>query len=113
MPFQTKLKKWWEVYAGDEEKRFFVGKDGQTGLARSKFEWRSTDALVKESGLSGAKVESIISKYHKAGMILQHPKNPEKWGYWERVDPKQDGQVKVNVVKADQEKRIDKAKKKK
>lgn len=109
----SQLKKWWEVYSGDEEKRFFVGKDGKSGLCRNnEFEWRSTDALAREAGLSKAKTEQIIDKYHKAGLVIQHSKDPEKWGYWERVNPQNANQTKKSVSDEDKDKRIDKASKK-
>lgn len=105
-------KKWWEVYSGDEEKKFFVGKDGHSGLVRNDdFHWRSTDALARESGLSKTKIEQIIDKYHKAGIVLQHEKDPEKWGYWENIKSKSIN-PKGSIVEEDQKDRIDKAKKK-
>lgn len=110
-------KKWWEVYSGDDEKRFFVGKDGHSGLIRKKskdgqeFKWRSTDMLSQESGLSKTVVEQIIDKYHKAGIVVQHHKDPEKWGYWENV-AKEMSETKVSVSDEDKKDRVDKAKKK-
>ena len=106
------LKKWWECYAGDDEKRFFVGKDGQSGLVRHpEYEWRSTDRISAESGLKKETVETILEKYHKRGMVVQHPKDPEKWGYWERVAPQMANQTVLSVAEADQKKRLDKAEK--
>lgn len=110
MATTTTTKKWWEVYANDKEKRFFVGKDGKSGLVRCKeFSWRSTDALAKEAGLTKLDVETIISKYHKHNIVLQHEKDPEKWGYWELVSPSIGKQTKLSVAEADQSKRMDKA----
>jgi hypothetical protein len=107
------LKKWWEVYANDDEKKFFVGKDGSSGLVRkAKYEWRSTDLLSQESGLTKTKIESIIEKYHKVGIVVQHPKDPEKWGYWEKVAPQLANQSVKSTSDKDKEDRIDKAKKK-
>jgi hypothetical protein len=107
------LKKWWQVYADDKEKRFFTGKDGKSGLIRHpEFQWRSTDSLSKESGLTKLETENIISKYHKAGIVLQHEKDPEKWGYWENVAPQTGTIVKNSVAEADQKKRLDTADKK-
>ncbi len=104
------LKKWWAVYANDDEKKFFVGKDGNSGLCRNdKFEWRSTEALSRESGLSKSKIEAIIDKYHKAGIVVQHTKDPEKWGYWEKCASQMAAAPK-DVTKDDQQDRVDKAK---
>lgn len=107
---QKILKKWWAVYNGDEEKRFFVGKDGNSGLCRNNgFDWRSTEALARESGLSKSRVEQIIDKYHKAGIVVQHAKDPEKWGYWEKVGSAAASNTK-DTTKDDQQARVDKAK---
>ena len=60
---KIKPKKWTDVYPvgtkeGDEEARFF------RSLARHpKYDWRSTAAISKESGLSPKRVEEIIAKY--------------------------------------------------
>jgi hypothetical protein len=103
------LPKWWQVYSNDEEKRLFTGKDGTSGLARSPdYEWRSTDALAKEAGLTKRRTEEILDKYHKVGVVCQSSKDPEKWGYWERVKPDANKPDK-SVVQADQDKRTDKA----
>lgn len=83
----TKPKKWTEVYPhgtkeGDEESKFFKA------LARHpKYDWRSTGAIVKASGLPQERVEEIISKYVSGSnpLIYAHPKNEAHWGYWERV----------------------------
>ena len=82
-----KPKKWTEVYPhgtreGDEESRFFKA------LARHpKYDWRSTGAIVKTSGLSQERVEELIDKYvnYNPPLIFSHPKNDGTWGYWERV----------------------------
>jgi hypothetical protein len=82
---KIKPKKWTEVYPqgtpeGDEEARFF------RSLARHpKYDWRSTAALAKESGLPQKRVEEIISKYLKRNIVFQSSSNEEHWGYWERV----------------------------
>ena len=105
----SNIPKWWQVYSNDEEKRLFTGKDGNSGLARSAdYEWRSTDALAKESGLPKRRTEEILDKYHKVGVVLQSSKDPEKWGYWERVKPDANVPTK-GVVQTDQDKRVDKA----
>ena len=87
----NKPKKWTDVYpqgtpSGDEEQKFFIGKDRQSGLVRhKKYDWRSTAALVKESGLPAARVEQIIKKYHKMGLIFASPSREDHWAYWQRV----------------------------
>lgn len=112
MSKKIKPKKWTEVYPvgtkeGDEEARFF------RVLARNpKFEWRSTAALSKESNLSKKRVEEIISKYHKLGLVFQNPKNEEHWGYWERV-PHMLPDKKEVISKQDKNKRVENAIKKK
>lgn len=104
------VKKWWQVYAGDEEKRFFVGKDGKSGLVRSPdFQWRSTDSIAREAGLTKAVTEQLIDKYLKAGMVFQHPKDPEKWGYWEKVAPHLGKAQAKSVADQDKDNRVDKA----
>lgn len=80
-----KPKKWTDIYPigtkeGDEEFAFFVC------LARNaKYVWRSTSGLASDSKLTKERVEQIIEKYFKLGMIFAHPKNDDSWGYWERV----------------------------
>lgn len=86
-----KPKKWTQVYpqgtkAGDEEQKFFIGKNRQSGLARHpQYKWRSTESIVLESGLPVQTVEAIINKYVKMGLIVSSPTRPDHWGYWERV----------------------------
>lgn len=100
-----KPKKWIDVYPqgtkdGDEEQRFFIA------LARHpEYKWRSTEILAKQSGLSEERVEKLILKYHKKGMIFQNPKNKEQWGYWERVPDMI--KEKKSVSDADKQKRIE------
>lgn len=80
-----KLPKWTDVYPqgtkeGDEEIAFF------TCLARSpKYIWRSAKGIASDIGLSVERVEQIIKKYYKLGMVIASPKNEDNWGYWERV----------------------------
>ena len=80
-----KLPKWTDVYpqgskAGDEEQEFFIA------LARNpKWQWRSVAAIAKESGLTKERVEELLNKYFKRGMVFQNPQNEDQWGYWERV----------------------------
>ena len=78
-------QKWHTIYRGSEDKCFFCGKDGKSGLARSEYDWRTTDSLARESGLTKRRTEEIIDYYCKRGVVIQHTKDPEKWGYWERV----------------------------
>ena len=91
---KLKLKKWTQIYPqntpeGNEEQRFFAGKNRQSGLARHpKWTWRSTKALVQESGLSLERVEEIINKYYNLGMIVMSKAKPDHWGYWERDEVK-------------------------
>lgn len=100
--------KWTAVYpagtqAGDEECKFFKT------LARHKdYQWRSTAALVKESGLSRKRVEEIIQKYFKLGMVFQSPKNEDHWGYWERC-PEMLPELDETIAQTDQNDRIKKA----
>jgi len=100
-----RYRKWINVYPqgtkeGDEEQRFFIS------LARHpKYEWRSLAAVAKESGLHKKRVEQMIQKYCKEGMVIQNAKNEDQWGYWERLDlsPKK---FKSMAAK-DHERRID------
>jgi hypothetical protein len=101
-------KKWTDVYPhgtheGDEEARFFKS------LARHpKYEWRSTAAIAKESGLSHKRVEEIISKYLKKSIVFQSPNNEEEWAYWERV-PHLIPDEYMSASDADKDKRINRA----
>ena len=100
--------KWYEVYPqgtkeGDEEFKFFVS------LARNpKYHWRSTSALAKEAGLTQERVEEIINKYFKKGMVFQNPKNEDQWSYWENT-PDMLPKDTTTIVKRDQDDRIKKA----
>lgn len=77
--------KWTEIYpqgtkVGDEEQAFFIA------LSRHpKWKWRSTASVAAESKLSQERVEEILQKYWKKGMVFQNPANEDQWGYWERV----------------------------
>src|SRR4051812_294868 len=78
------LKSWWEVFPhgtreGDEENRFFCA------LARHSDKWRSVSDLSVQTQLPKARVEEMIAKYAQEGMIYNNPKDPDEWGYWERV----------------------------
>ena len=101
-----KLKKWSEVYPqgtkeGNEEQKLFIA------LVRDpKFSYKSTAMLVKETKLSIQRVEEILDKYVKMGLIFIHETNEEYWGYWERNL----NRVKKTstLVKKDQDSRIKK-----
>lgn len=105
MSKKIKPQKWTKLYPvgtfeGDEEFRFFKA------LARNpKYEWRSTAALAKESGLDKKRIEEIILKYYKLGIVFQNPKNEDHWGYWERV-PHLLPEKEESLTKIDKEKRI-------
>jgi hypothetical protein len=104
-----KPPKWTDVYpqgckAGDEEQDFFIS------LARNqKWQWRSVAAIAKESGLSKERVEELLQKYWKKGMVFQNPQNDDQWAYWERV-PNMLPKAKSSVTDDDHRSRIDKAK---
>ena len=101
----NKPAKWTEVYpqgtkAGDEEQSFFIA------LSRHpKWQWRSSAQIAKESGLSKERVDEIISKYWKKGMIFQNPANSDQWGYWERV-PDMVPKKEVSITQKDHNDRI-------
>lgn len=84
----NKLSKWIDVYPqgtkeGDEEQKFFIA------IARNKkWKWRTVSAIEAESKLSRARIEEIIEKYTKSGMIVANPNVDDSWGYWERLDAK-------------------------
>lgn len=105
-----KPKKWTEVYPygtkqGDEEAKVF------RALARhQKFDYRSTGAIVKDTGLSRERVEEIIDKYVnkvKPPLIYPHLTNEDHWGYWERC-PDVLKKDKRNTSDKDKDNRIDK-----
>ena len=101
-------KQWTQVYPqgtkqGDEEQALFVA------LARHpKWAWRSVSALSKEANLTKERVEQILYKYWKLGMVFQNPASEDQWGYWERVpelipkDPK-------SIIDTDHDERLKKA----
>lgn len=101
-----KPKKWTEVYPqgtkeGNEEQKFFIA------LVRdSKWSYKSISQLVQQTGLSQERVEEIIEKYRKMGLIFNHETNEDHWGYWER-NPER---IKKNpsLVRKDQDARIKK-----
>lgn len=105
-----KPNKWEYVYPqgtkeGDEEYKFFIC------LSRNaKFMWFSTSLLSKQTGLSLARIEEIIEKYHKKGMVFNNPKNEDQWGYWERIPsdylPQENNK---SILQKDHEERIKKS----
>lgn len=102
------LKKWTDVYPhgtkeGDEEQGVFIA------LARHpKWQWRSVSALAKEANISKERVEQILYKYWKMGMVFQNPQNEDQWGYWERV-PDMVKKDPGSISDRDQEDRLKKA----
>jgi hypothetical protein len=105
-----KMPNWYEIYPqgtpeGEEEKKFFLS------LIRNKKykNWRSVSAISKESGLTEEKIEQIIFKYHKIGLIIQSPANSEFWGYYYNnlEDVKEDP---ISVIEEERKKILKKAK---
>jgi hypothetical protein len=101
--------KWVNVYPqgtkeGDEEQGFFIA------LARNvKWQWRSTASLAKEANLSKERVDEILNKYYKKGMVFQNPLNEDQWGYWERV-PEMLPKEEISITQKDHNDRINKVK---
>jgi saccharopine dehydrogenase-like NADP-dependent oxidoreductase len=100
-------KKWTDVYnqgtkEGDEEQKFFIC------LARHpKYTFRSASAIAKETGLPRKRVDELVQKYLKMGLIYPHPSNEDTWGYWER-NPELANEDNRSITKKDQDKRIEK-----
>ena len=83
MSSKNKMPEWYEIYPqgtqeGEEEKSFFIS------LARNKKykNWRSASAISKETDIHQQRVEEIIFKYNKIGLVIQNPSNTEFWGYY-------------------------------
>mgnify|MGYP006275009865 CR=1 FL=1 len=83
MSNKNKMPEWYEIYPqgtpeGEEEKKFFIS------LARNKKykQWRSVSAISKEINISEERIEQIIFKYNKIGLVIQNPSNSEFWGYY-------------------------------
>lgn len=83
MSSKNKMPEWYEIYPqgtpeGEEEKNFFIS------LARNKKykQWRSASAISKETNISQQRVEEIIFKYNKMGIVIQNPSNSDFWGYY-------------------------------
>jgi hypothetical protein len=100
--------KWIDIYPqgtkeGDEEQRLFIA------LARSpKWKFRSVTHLSKQANLTKERVEQILQKYYKKGMVFPSPTQEDQWGYWERVPELLPGNNK-SVAEADQDKRCEDA----
>lgn len=106
----NKPKKWTEVYPygtkeGDEEAKFF------RALARHpKFEYRSTGAIIKATGLSRQRVEEIVDKYvNKISppLLFPHTSNDDHLGYWERCQDRLKDDLR-DISKKDKDNRVDK-----
>lgn len=96
-----RLANWYDVYPrgskeGDEEEKVFIS------LSRKVWAWRSIGSISKESGLSKERVEEILYKYYKKGLVFQNPKNEDQWGYWDRV-PEMLDKKKKSIVQEDLE----------
>lgn len=96
---------WFDVYPqhtreGDEEAKVF------TSLARNiKWNWRTVASISKETGLAKERVEEILFKYMKKGMVFQNPKNDDQWGYWVNVPEMLGGKPK-SINQEDLENRL-------
>lgn len=105
----SKRQSWVHVYPqgtkeGDEEQKLFIS------LARhAKWPWRSLSALHKETGLSKERIEQILLKYQKNGIVFQSPTNDDYYGYWERV-PEMLVKDEGTIVFKEQNERLKKAK---
>lgn len=108
-----KPPKWVDVYPqgtkeGDEEFKFFkvLSRGSKT------WDWRKVEAIAKESGLTPERVEQIINKYYKKGMVFPKPNNESYWGYWERIPEDMLPKKEKTVSQKDKEERIGKISKK-
>ena len=95
---------WYDIYPrgskeGDEEEKVFIS------LSRRVWTWRSIGAISKESGLPKERVEEILYKYYKKGLVFQNPKNEDQWGYWDRV-PEMFDKSKKSIFQQDLENRM-------
>jgi DNA-binding MarR family transcriptional regulator len=102
--------KWIDIYPqgtkeGDEEQGVFIC------LARNaKWTFRSVAQIAKESNLTKERVEEILQKYWKKGMVFQNPNNEDQWAYWERV-PDMVPEKKLSITEEERRNRMDKVKK--
>jgi hypothetical protein len=98
---------WENVYPagtkeGDEELKFFIS------IARNKkHKWRSVSEIAKETGLEKERIEEIIEKYYKKGMVFQNPRNDDEWGFWSRC-PEMVHRPTKSIAKKDQDSRVNK-----
>lgn len=105
---KVKLPQWTDVYpqgtkTGNEEQKLFIS------LSRHpKYNWRSIAALSKETGLTPTRVEEILYKYFKKGMVFQNPRASSQWAYWENV-PNMVPDKKDTLFESDKKDRIKKA----
>jgi hypothetical protein len=103
------LPKWTEKYPqgtkeGDEELVFFIC------LARHpKYVWRSAKGISSDINIPVERVEQIIEKYYKLGMIIPSPTNEDNWGYWERVPASNLPKKVQTVLQKDHKDRMRKA----
>jgi hypothetical protein len=80
-------------------------------LARhTKWTYRSVAQISKESNLTKERVEEILQKYWRRGMVFQNPSNEDQWAYWERV-PDMVPAKQRSVTEEDQQNRIERVKK--
>jgi hypothetical protein len=99
----AELKPWWSLFPqgtrdGDEESRFFCA------ISRHhEHRYRSIEKMAVETNLSEIRVEEIISKYAPLGVIVQNPKNPDMWGYWERIGLKE---VEKDILEEEHDQRL-------
>lgn len=107
---KKKPQQWINVYPqgtkeGDEEQALFIA------LVRNQIPWRSVAALAKESNLTEKRVEQILEKYDKLGMVFQNPTTEDQWGYWTRL-PDMLPDIKESLVLKDHKNRIKRLKQK-
>jgi len=101
--------RWTEVYPqgtkeGDEEQSVFIC------LARHpKWTFRSIAQISKETNLSKERIEEILEKYWRKGMVFQNPNNEDQWAYWERV-PEMLPKQQRSITQEDHYNRINKLK---
>lgn len=98
-------KEWYDNYCNDDELFFFVGRDKKSGLVRSDFDYRSVAALIKESGLTEQRVEQILNKYLKKGLVIQSTNKIDHYAYW-RLAKNQGGEKKKSLAQSDKDKRM-------
>jgi hypothetical protein len=100
----NKPPKWTKIYPqgtqeGDEEQQFFIS------LSRHKDKFRSTLAIAQDTNLPEERVEDIIAKYYKLGMVFQNPENENEWVYWERCLEMLDKEI-ASIAEKDKKERI-------